>query len=107
YLYTPLALRGAAIGILSLLRNEGGSVGVSLSQTFEERRDQFHTLRLGESLLSTRPWLLSSRRLKRSSLSKPAIRPRRSNSLGSNSKTCASSRGLRLPFSTPFGWRPC
>jgi DHA2 family multidrug resistance protein len=50
YLYTPLALRGAAIGILSLLRNEGGSVGVSLSQTFEERRDQFHTLRLGEYL---------------------------------------------------------
>src|SRR5271165_4557553 len=50
YLYTPLALRGAAIGILSLLRNEGGSVGVSLSQTFEERHDQFHTLRLGESL---------------------------------------------------------
>jgi DHA2 family multidrug resistance protein len=50
YLYTPLALRGAAIGLLSLLRNEGGSVGVSLSQTLEERRDQFHTLRLGESL---------------------------------------------------------
>src|SRR5271163_4822757 len=50
YLYTPMALRGAAIGILSLLRNEGGSVGVSLSQTFQERRDQFHTLRLGEYL---------------------------------------------------------
>ena len=50
YLYTPLALRGAAIGLFSLLRNEGGSVGVSLSQTFQERRDQFHTLRLGESL---------------------------------------------------------
>ena len=50
YLYTPLALRGAAIGLFSLLRNEGGSVGVSLSQTFEERRDQFHALRLGESL---------------------------------------------------------
>ena len=50
YLYTPLALRGAAVGLASLLRNEGGSVGVSLSQTFEERRDQFHVLRLGESL---------------------------------------------------------
>ena len=50
YLYTPLALRGAAIGLLSLLRNEGGSVGTSLAQTFQERRDQFHTLRLGESL---------------------------------------------------------
>ena len=50
YLYTPLALRGAAIGLLSFLRNEGGSVGVSLSQTFQERRDQFHVLRLGEYL---------------------------------------------------------
>ena len=50
YLYTPLALRGAAVGLLSLLRNEGGSVGTSWAQTFHERRDQFHTLRLGESL---------------------------------------------------------
>jgi DHA2 family multidrug resistance protein len=50
YLYTPMALRGAAVGLLSLLRNEGGSVGVSLAQTFQQRRDQFHTLRLGEYL---------------------------------------------------------
>ncbi len=50
YLYTPLVLRGAAVGLLSLLRNEGGSVGTSLAQTFQERRDQFHILRLGESL---------------------------------------------------------
>jgi MFS transporter, DHA2 family, multidrug resistance protein len=50
YLYTPLALRGAAVGLLSLLRNEGGSVGTSLAQTVQERRDQFHSLRLGESL---------------------------------------------------------
>jgi DHA2 family multidrug resistance protein len=50
YLYTPMALRGAAVGLLSLLRNEGGSVGVSLAQTFQERRDQFHMLRLGEYL---------------------------------------------------------
>jgi MFS transporter, DHA2 family, multidrug resistance protein len=50
YLYTPTALRGAAVGLLSLLRNEGGSVGTSLAQTLHERRDQFHTLRLGEHL---------------------------------------------------------
>jgi DHA2 family multidrug resistance protein len=50
YLYTPIALRGAAVGLLSLLRNEGGSVGTSLAQTMQERRDQFHSLRLGESL---------------------------------------------------------
>jgi DHA2 family multidrug resistance protein len=49
YLYTPLELRGAAIGLLSLLRNEGG-VGTSMAQTLHERRDQFHTMRLGEYL---------------------------------------------------------
>src|SRR5258707_15118156 len=50
YLYTPPLLRGAAVGLLRLLRNEGGSVGTSMAQTLQERRDQFHTLRLGESL---------------------------------------------------------
>src|SRR5207247_8881824 len=48
--YTPLHLRGAAVGLASLLRNEGGSVGTSLSQTIQERREQFHLSRLGESL---------------------------------------------------------
>lgn len=48
YLYTSKELRGAAVGLFSLLRNEGGSAGTSLAQTFHERLDQFHTLRLGE-----------------------------------------------------------
>jgi MFS transporter, DHA2 family, multidrug resistance protein len=43
-------LRGAAVGLLALLRNEGGSVGTSLGQTITERREQFHALRLGENL---------------------------------------------------------
>jgi DHA2 family multidrug resistance protein len=50
YLYIPPSLRGAAVGLLSLLRNEGGSVGTSMAQTMQERRDQFHALRLGESI---------------------------------------------------------
>ena len=50
YLYMPRELRGAAVGLLALLRNEGGSVGISLSQTLTERREQFHGLRLGEFL---------------------------------------------------------
>jgi MFS transporter, DHA2 family, multidrug resistance protein len=50
YMYVPRHLRGAAVGLFSLLRNEGGSVGTSMAQTFQERRDQFHTLRLGETL---------------------------------------------------------
>ncbi len=48
--YIPAHLRGAAVGLLALLRNEGGSVGTSMAQTIQERRDQFHTLRLGEML---------------------------------------------------------
>jgi DHA2 family multidrug resistance protein len=48
--YTPLHLRGAAVGLLALLRNEGGSVGTSLAQTFQQRREQFHTARMGEFL---------------------------------------------------------
>jgi DHA2 family multidrug resistance protein len=32
------------------LRNEGGIVGTSLAQTIVERREQFHSLRLGENL---------------------------------------------------------
>jgi MFS transporter, DHA2 family, multidrug resistance protein len=55
YLYTPLALRGAAVGLLSLLRNEGGSVGTSMAQTMQERRLEFHDLRLGESLDAFNP----------------------------------------------------
>jgi len=50
YLYTPQTLRGAAIGLFALLRNEGGSVGTSLAQTLQERREQVHTLRLNEHL---------------------------------------------------------
>jgi DHA2 family multidrug resistance protein len=59
YLYTPLELRGAAVGLLSLLRNEGGSVGTSLTQTLHERRDQFHTLRLDQYLDPLNPAVTS------------------------------------------------
>jgi len=50
FLYIPKELRGAAVGLLALLRNEGGSVGTSIAQTIHERREQFHSLRLGEYL---------------------------------------------------------
>jgi len=50
FMYTPRELRGAAVGLFSLLRNEGGSVGTSIAQTIQERRDQFHLERLGEHL---------------------------------------------------------
>lgn len=50
YKYVPMHLRGAAVGLFSLLRTEGGSVGTSLSQTIQEPRQQFHLSRLGEDL---------------------------------------------------------
>jgi DHA2 family multidrug resistance protein len=55
FLNIPPQLRGAAVGLLALLRNEGGSVGTSVAQTIQERRDQFHSLRLGENLDQLNP----------------------------------------------------
>ena len=55
YKYTPVHLRGAAVGLLSLLRTEGGSVGTSLAQTIQERREQFHLSRLVEGLNPLNP----------------------------------------------------
>jgi DHA2 family multidrug resistance protein len=49
-IYIPKEARGAAVGLLALLRNEGGSVGTSVAQIIQERREQFHTLRLNENL---------------------------------------------------------
>lgn len=48
--YTPPHLRGAAVGLFALLRNEGGSVGTSMAQTMQQRRLQFHVSRIGEFL---------------------------------------------------------
>src|SRR5438105_3847239 len=48
--YTPRHLRGAAVGLFALLRNEGGSVGTSMAQTIQQRREQFHLARMGEFL---------------------------------------------------------
>jgi DHA2 family multidrug resistance protein len=50
FLHIPKELRGAAVGLLALLRNEGGSVGTSVGKIIVDRREQFHTLRLNESI---------------------------------------------------------
>ena len=51
FLYDPRPrLHGAAVGLLALPRNEGGSVGTSVAQTIHERRDQLHSLHLGENI---------------------------------------------------------
>jgi DHA2 family multidrug resistance protein len=53
--YTPRHLRGAAVGLFALLRNEGGSVGTSVAQTIEERREQFHLSRVDDTLGQLNP----------------------------------------------------
>src|SRR4051812_5241914 len=50
FLYIPKEMRGAAVGLLALLRNEGGSVGTSVAKTLLQRREQFHLLRVNEQL---------------------------------------------------------
>jgi DHA2 family multidrug resistance protein len=55
--YTPLYLRGAAVGLFALLRNEGGSVGTSMAQTVQERRLQFHLSRLTDGLSPLNPYV--------------------------------------------------
>jgi MFS transporter, DHA2 family, multidrug resistance protein len=55
FLYIPKQLRGSAVGLLALLRNEGGSVGTSVAQIIQQRREQFHVLRLNERLDALNP----------------------------------------------------
>jgi DHA2 family multidrug resistance protein len=59
YMYVSPKLRGSAIALVSLLRNEGGSFGTSMSQTIQQRRDQFHLARLNEFLDPLNPHLKS------------------------------------------------
>ncbi len=57
--YTPQHLRAAAVGLFALLRNEGGSVGMSVAKIIEQRREQFHLARVGEHLGPLNPHVQS------------------------------------------------
>ena len=46
----PPAPARAAVGLFALLRNEGGSVGMSINKIIEQRREQLHLARVGENL---------------------------------------------------------
>jgi len=59
FLYIPKEMRGAAVGLFALLRNEGGSFGTTIGQTITERRDIFHTQRLNEFLDPLNPAVTS------------------------------------------------
>ena len=100
-------LRGAAVGLFALLRNEGGSVGTSMAQTIQERREQFHLSRRERIPRPLQPGRkhASWTRPRPSSSSRPAMRPRRSRWRCRRSTICASSRPRRWPTSTSSGWR--
>lgn len=57
YMYVPKHLRGSAIALISVLRNEGGSFGTSMSQTVQQRREQFHLERINEFLDPLNPYV--------------------------------------------------
>ena len=77
--YTPPHLRAAAVGLFALLRNEGGSVGMSINKIIEQRREQFHLARVGENLSPLNPHVQSFfNQGKPTSCSTRAIRPGRS-----------------------------
>jgi DHA2 family multidrug resistance protein len=57
--YTPPHLRAAAVGLFALLRNEGGSVGMSINKIIEQRREQLHVARVGEKLSPLNPYVQS------------------------------------------------
>ena len=59
FLYTPKHMRGAAVGLLALLRNEGCSFGVTMVQTLQDRRNQFHSARMGDFVDSFNPEVTS------------------------------------------------
>ena len=109
YMYVPQHLRGAAIGLASLLRNEGSSVGTSLAQTIQIRREQFHTARVGEFLDPLNPSVNSfiEQIPRRCSCRPPAILRRATSWPGNPWPTFASSKRLPWRTSTFSGSPPC
>ena len=112
FLYTPKHLRGAAVGLLALIRNEGCSFGVSLVETLQERRNQFHLSRTNGRLPRT-PFnpdvhFLAWNKARLSSTSKPATRAGSQQMARCKcSRTSASSQAASFAFfiSTSSGWR--
>lgn len=48
---------GNASGIFNLVRNIGGSIGISLAQTLLTRRSDYHQNQIANSVSRTQPWL--------------------------------------------------
>ena len=97
FMYIPQHLRPAAVGLLALLRNEGGSVGTSVAQTIQERREQFHTLRLNERLDSLNPAVTTTLQQGKAFFhaSRPGMDTWRASWRSSRCRRCVTSRRRR------------
>ena len=66
-------------------------MGTSLAQTMQERRDQFHTLRLGQSFGAFNAAVVFSQQARKRSLSRPAIQLPCSSWLSGHLRLCITS----------------
>ena len=108
FMYTPTHLRGAAVGLFALLRNEGGSVGTSMAQTIEQRREQFHLARVGEFLDPLNPHVQSFFEQGQAFFLQQTGDPAAvaADDPAGARRTSASSRRRRWPTSTSSGCSP-
>ena len=105
FLYIPKELRGAAVGLLALLRNEGGSVGTSVAQIDPGApRAVSHAAAQREARSAeSRRQRCARRRARSSSCSTPAIAAAvASDGAASSRQSCATSRPLSLAYFDVF-----
>jgi len=50
---------GSASGLFNMMRNLGGSVGIAIASTLLTQREQFHSMRIGESISDSDPQVQS------------------------------------------------
>ncbi len=55
----PKQLTGSASAIFNMMRNLGGSIGIAMLSTLVTRREQFHSVRIGESVTALSPIVLA------------------------------------------------
>ncbi len=55
----PKQLTGSASAIFNMMRNLGGSIGIAMLSTLVTRREQFHSVRIGESVTALTPMVLA------------------------------------------------
>jgi len=55
----PKQQAGSASAIFNMMRNLGGSIGIALLSTLVTRREQFHSVRIGESVTALTPVVLA------------------------------------------------